>query len=471
MSNRRHRKSRLPAEPVEIRIESLSHEARGIARIDGKVVFVSGALSGERVIATYVRRRSKLDELKTDIVLERSPQRVKPQCKVVDQCGGCSLQHMNSLAQIEFKESVLFEQMQHAAKIDPQQIEILPCLQAKAYHYRRKARLAVRIVAKKGGALVGFREKYSSFITNMNSCEVLVPEVAALLQPLKELITGMKVSHSIPQIEVAVGELAGNQVTPHTESEGVESGRQVALVFRHLQPMGLEDLASLKSFAETHALQLYLQPGGVDSVAKIYPEDGIERLQYFLQDFGLEMRFHPMDFTQVNAEINRLIVSKALDLLGLTKDDIVLDLFCGLGNFTLALATQCHSVVGIEGSAEMVSRGEENAALNGLANISFFAANLSNSIKATSWANQRYDKILLDPPRSGAIEIIQEVADLGAQRIVYISCNPSTLARDTACLVDAGYQLKSAGVMDMFPHTNHVESMAVFDRPKSAKKL
>jgi len=233
----------------------------------------------------------------------------------------------------------------------------------------------------------------------------------------------------------------------------------------------LEDLASLKSFAETHALQLYLQPGGVDSVAKIYPEDGIERLQYFLQDFGLEMRFHPMDFTQINAEINRLIVSKALDLLGLTKDDIVLDLFCGLGNFTLALATQCRSVVGIEGSAEMVSRGEENAALNGLTNISFFAANLSNSIKATSWANQRYDKILLDPPRSGAIEIIQEVADLGAQRIVYISCNPSTLARDTACLVDAGYQLKSAGVMDMFPHTNHVESMAVFDRPKSAKKL
>ncbi len=471
MNNKRYRKSKLPSEPVEIQIESLSHEARGVARIDGKVAFVSGALSGERVIAAYVRRRSKLDELKTISVLDPSPQRVKPQCAVIDQCGGCSLQHMNSLAQIEFKESMLFEQMQHAAKIDPQKVEILPRLQAKAYHYRRKARLAVRIVAKKGGALVGFREKYSSFITNMNFCEVLVPEVASLLQPLKELITGLKASHSIPQIEVAVGELAINPVRSNAESAEVESNRQVALVFRHLEAMGMEDLASLRGFAETHAIQLYLQPGGVESVVKIYPEDGIDRLQYFLQDFGLQMRFHPMDFTQINAEINQLIVRKTLDLLDLTMDDLVLDLFCGLGNFTLAIATQCHSVIGIEGSEEMVSRGGENAVLNGLTNVSFIAANLCNSIKANSWAKQRYDKILLDPPRSGAIEIIQEVADLGARRIVYISCNPSTLARDTACLINAGYQLKSAGVMDMFPHTNHVESMAVFEKSKSAEHL
>ncbi len=434
----------------------MSHEGRGVAHIDGKVAFVDGALTSEQVSATYVRRRSQFDELKVNSVEVASPQRVEPRCKFAAQCGGCSLQHMNSDAQIEFKQSVLLEQLQHTAAIDPASIQILPYLQARKFHYRRKARLAVRMVTKKGGALVGFREKYSSFITEMDDCKVLVEEVAALIQPLREIITQLQGSRLIPQIEVAVGETmqADNLLN------------QVALVVRHLEPLSATDLEQLLTFAEQQQVELYLQPSGTDSVHKVYPADGKESLQYFLPDFDLTMRFHPMDFTQINAEINRLIINQALNLLELDDQDTVLDLFCGLGNFTLPIARNCESVTGVEGSEEMVERGKENAKLNKIANANFYTANLCDSIEDKNWAAIRFTKIILDPPRSGAIEIIPQVAKLGAQKIVYISCNPATLARDTACLISEGYRLKSAGVMDMFPHTTHVESMAEFEYSK-----
>lgn len=465
MSRRRHGRRKLPSEAVTLEINSLSHEGRGVAHIDGKVAFVDGALANERVSANYVRRRGRFDELKTTDVLESAKDRVEPPCEFAGLCGGCSLQHMQSDAQIAFKESVLIEQMQHAAGDALKDIEVLPRLLDVTEHYRRKARLAIRVVSKKGGALVGFREKYSSFIADMNDCKVLVKEVANLIQPLREMITGLQGSHSIPQIEVAVGEKRAPE-----NGNGESESLQVAFVFRHLDPLVEGDVTSLSDFAALHGIDLYLQPGGNDTVHKVYPADSNERLHYFLPEFNLQLNFHPMDFTQINAGINRKIVSQALSLLDVQEDDTVLDLFCGLGNFTLAAARQARHVVGVEGSEEMVRRGLENAVLNELSNVEFHAADLFKSIAGKEWATHGYSKIILDPPRSGTIEIIPEIVKLGARTIVYISCNPATLARDTAELIKAGYQLRSAGVMDMFPHTTHVESMAVFDAkslPKS----
>ncbi len=460
MSGRRQRRQKLSREPIELDITALSHEGRGIAHIDGKVAFVDGALANERVSACYVRSRGKFDELKVDTVLSASADRVEPPCEFAGLCGGCSLQHLQSNAQIELKQSLLLEQLQHAAHIEAKDIEVLDKLQDLSIHYRRKARLAVRMVNKKGGALVGFREKYSSFITDMDNCKVLVEEVAQLIQPLRHLITGLQGGHAIPQIEVAVGE---EKVQAATNDQEQGWKLKVALVIRHLQPLSEPDLNALLEFAEQQSVELYLQPSSMTSVHKIFPRDGIERLQYFLPEFDLTLNFHPTDFTQINAGINRKIVSRALKLLAVNKDDVVLDLFCGLGNFTLATATLCNSVVGVEGSEEMVKRGTENAELNGIDNAKFYAADLCQSIADKQWSKLKFSKILLDPPRSGAIEIIQQIAQIGASKIVYISCNPATLARDTAELIKAGYKLKSAGVMDMFPHTTHVESMAEFE--------
>jgi len=440
----------------------LSHEGRGIAHLDGKVAFVDGALPEEQVSASYVRRRGRFDELKSMEVMKASESRVTPPCTFAGLCGGCSLQHMDSDAQIEFKQSVLLEQMQHAVGKTLDGIEVLAKLQDTTQFYRRKARLAVRIVSKKGGALVGFREKYSSFITDMDDCKVLVNEVAMLIAPLRSLITGLQGGQNIPQIEVAVGEQApGVQGAADSNTGG--TALQVALVFRHLQPLSQPDINSLVEFSQKYAIHLYFQPSGNDSVHKVFPTDGIDRLQYYLPEFDLQLNFHPMDFTQINAGINRKIINRAISLLDLSEDDTVLDLFCGLGNFTLAAARRAKKVVGVEGSNEMVLRGSENASLNELGNVEFYAADLFKPIAEKSWAGHDYSKIILDPPRSGAIEIIPEIAKLGAKTIVYVSCNPATLARDTAELINAGYKLRASGVMDMFPHTTHVESMAVFD--------
>lgn len=460
MSGRRHRRPKLPTEAIELAITSLSHEGRGVSHVDGKVAFVDGALAGERVTATYVRRRSSLDELRIQTVLVPAADRVTPQCDFAGTCGGCSLQHMHSDAQITFKQHVLLEQLQHATGMAAEAIPLLPQIQASTYHYRRKARLAVRMVMKKGGALVGFREKYSSFITDMDNCQVLNKAVANLIEPLRVFISQLRGSHSIPQIELAVGERSDDYAAPDND--------HVALVFRHLEPLHEDDLTALTAFAQTHHVDVYLQPGGHDTVHKLYPSDDLMRLAYYLPDYQLRMAFHPLDFTQINGEINRLIIHRALSLLDLNADDTVLDLFCGLGNFTLPMATKCKRVVGVEGSEDMVIRGRENATSNAIDNAEFYAANLCESLQDKAWAQESFSKILLDPPRSGAIEVIPHIVKLGASKIVYISCNPATLARDTAALLAAGYRLQGAGVMDMFPHTTHVESMAVFVAGKAA---
>lgn len=453
MSKRRFRRKKLPQELVNLDVEALNHEGRGIARINGKVAFVDGALEGENVDAKYVRRRSSLDELSAVNIYQPSPHRVDPVCKFSGVCGGCSLQHMNTTQQIALKESVLIEKLRQELGENEITFKTLSRVTGDHWHYRRKARLAVRIVEKKGGALVGFREKYSSFITDMDDCKVIVAEVSQLITPLKRLITSLDMGAFIPQIEVAVGE------------ESVSSSeKKVALVIRHLREFTNSDLASLLQFGNDYAIELYLQPQGVNSVHKVFPADDFLRLEYFLPAFDLKFLFHPMDFTQVNAGLNRSIVSHAVDLLELDKHDTVLDLFCGLGNFTLPIATKALAVVGIEGSLEMVARGAENAEYNNIINTEFHSADLSKCFKHEKWAARAYDKILLDPPRSGAFEIIEAISAIGAKKIVYISCNPSTLARDTKVFLDNGYRLLSAGVMDMFPHTTHVESAAEFQR-------
>ncbi|GAB5498929.1 MAG: 23S rRNA (uracil(1939)-C(5))-methyltransferase RlmD [Pseudohongiellaceae bacterium] len=427
-------------------------------------MFVAGALAGEQVSARYVRRRSQFDELLTEQVELVAAERVEPPCEYAGICGGCSLQHLATDAQIEFKEQVLLEHLRSATALQPGQFELLPRLTGETRHYRRKARLAVRVVEKKGGALVGFREKYSTFITDMQNCQVLVSDVAALIAPLREMINSLNGRLQIPQIEVAVGELGA--VAGSVTDSSRDRGMQVALVFRHLQELDSQDLATLTTFAEQHGFHLYLQPGGNDTVHRVYPlpDESPARLSYSLPEQGIELLFHPMDFTQVNGPINRQIVTRVIELLQLDANDRVLDLFCGLGNFTLPVARRVGSVTGIEGSADMVARGAENARHNRLDNTDFAAADLSKPIADHDWAQRSYDKIILDPPRSGAQEIIADVAGLGARCIAYVSCNPITLARDAALLLEKGYQLKSAGVMDMFPHTNHVESMAIFER-------
>ena len=455
MSKRRFRRQKLPLEPIELEISSISHEGRGVAHREGKVAFVDGALKGERVSAQFVRKRSKFDEFKTLEVQNPSEQRVEPPCQFTHQCGGCSLQHWMPKEQIKFKQSVLLEQMTHATGLAETDFELLKPLLGPTLNYRRKARLGVRLVEKKGGVLVGFREKYSSFITEMDNCSILIPEVARLIAPLRELIGTLESKRSIPQIEVAAGDMPNIDVELNLN--------QVALVFRHLEELVEADITQLTEFAETHGIHLYLQPAGNDSVHKVYPDGDADRLQYSLPEFGLQLNFHPMDFTQINAGINRAIVSQALEKLDLKKEDTVLDLFCGLGNFTLAIATQAGEVVGVEGSEEMVRRGYENASANEINNVKFFAANLAESMANKEWGSIKFNKVLIDPPRSGAAEIIEEIAALKAEKIVYVSCNPSTLARDTASLLSSGYRLISAGVMDMFPHTTHVESMAEFE--------
>lgn len=452
MSHTRSKKHRLPTEPVELEIERLSHEGRGIARIDGKVAFVEGALPGERVRAGYTRRRSQYDELRSREVLSASARRVSPPCPYFGTCGGCVMQHMEPARQRELKQQVLFEQLEHSAGLSD--FEALPPLQDRTTAYRRKARLAVRHVRRKGGTLVGFRERHSSFITDMDQCSVLAREVSDLIRPLRSLIDGLDSYDAIPQIEVAVGE----------QGAGGDDPLQVALILRHLRALSEHDRQCLLEFAREHSLELYLQPGGPATVERFWPQEGEPRLYYHLPAFGLRMGFHPGDFTQVNAGINRRMIELALDLLEPEPGDRVLDLFCGLGNFSLPLATRCASVTGIEGGREMVERAEENAARNQLSNTQFHAADLSTDWWNHGWAGESYDKLLLDPPRSGAPEVVSRVGSLGVGKLVYISCNPTTLARDAAELLDQGFRLRRAGIMDMFPHTAHVESIAEFVR-------
>jgi 23S rRNA (uracil1939-C5)-methyltransferase len=445
--SRKHRKFRLPAGVYEIEIDSLSHDGRGVGRVEGKAVFLYGALPGERVRFEYLATHRHYDEGRTLEILQSSPLRVKPQCAHFDQCGGCSLQHLAPDAQISFKQNQMLEDCRRIGGVEPS--EILPPLQAEVWGYRHKARLGVRYVEKKGRVLIGFREKRSSFITDIERCEVLHPAIGGRIRLLEELVMSLSIRAAVPQIEVAAG--ASKQV----------------LVFRVLQPLSADDSAKLAGFGREQGLAIYAQPQGADSIHPLYDPWTNESLYYYLPSKGPEIRidFKPQDFTQVHPSINRLIVGQALRELAVEPQERVLDLFCGLGNFTIPLARQAAYAVGIEGTAEMVTRARENAQRNETVNIEFHVADLFQRVPDASWLRQPVDKVLLDPPRAGAREILPIVARLNPGRIVYISCNPSTLARDAGILVhDCGYRFVRAGVMDMFPHTSHVESMAVFER-------
>ncbi|GHD40068.1 23S rRNA m(5)U-1939 methyltransferase [Marinobacter persicus] len=444
----KRRRKALPKEPVRCEVETLSHDGRGIARAEGKTQFVDGALPGETVMAKMVGTRSRFDELRTLEVLEAAPDRQQPPCEFADLCGGCSLQHMSPDAQIRFKENTLREHFAHFGGIEPE-LWVEPMRSPDSLGYRRKARLGVRYVKARESVLVGFREKRNSFLTDIDQCIVLDPRIGERIIPLRELLHDLAAFNRIPQVEVACGDEAA------------------AMVFRNMDDLVPEDREKLIRFGQAHDLHIYLQPKGPDTVHRIWPESSghdAERLSYRMDEFDLTMQFHPMDFTQVNAGINRDMVHRAVEWLDVQPGERVLDLFCGLGNFTLPLARKGGQVVGVEGDGAMVVRGRENARLNNLDNVEFFGADLHGDFTGQSWAKEGFDKILIDPPRSGAEDICKYLTAFGASRIVYVSCNPATLARDAGVMARNGYRLVRAGVMDMFPHTTHVESIALFER-------
>ena len=424
-------------------IESLNYDGRGVARVNGKVTFIDGALPGEDVRFRYYNKRPAFDTGVVRDILRPSAERVAPPCPHFGVCGGCSLQHLQPAAQVRALQQVLAETLEHVGAVQPQRW--LSPIVGSATGYRRRARLGVRFVPKKGGVLIGFREKRRSFITALNHCLTLDPRVAELLPALQQLVTDLSVRDRLPQIEVAAGDQA------------------VALVFRHLRPFTPEDLLQLRAFAIRFAVQVHLQPAGPESIAPLWPQPA-DPLTYELPDDGVTLAFRPTDFVQVNAAVNRQLVQRALALLDLSPADRVLDLFCGLGNFTLAAARRAVWVHGIEADAGLIERAQANAAANRLDNVVFTAADLFQAQPA--WAPGSFNKLLLDPPRAGAIEALKALAVPLPERIVYVSCNPATLARDSAYLVNAlGYRFDAAGVADMFPHTSHVESLALFVRP------
>ncbi|OYQ87398.1 23S rRNA (uracil(1939)-C(5))-methyltransferase [Wohlfahrtiimonas chitiniclastica] len=442
MAKRRHRQ-KFSQEPFEVAITDITHDGRGVAHVEGKVVFVNGALPDEVVMAQYVKSRKDYDEAKTIEVLKASPDRVAPICDVFGTCGGCSLQHLDPEKQIYFKAKQLASNLKKQAKLDFDVAEQMPPLRSPSEHYRYKARLGVKYVAKKEKVLVGFREKFAPFIVDMDSCPVLEDKVANLLPALSTLIGDLTLLDKIPQIEVAIG------------------SEQVALSFRVLETPTEEDEAKLKAFGIEHNILIYLQPKNEASTYLLSDvEDCDDLLNYQLLD-RLTMAFKPYHFTQVNPMINQQMVKQALDLLKLQKDETVLDLFCGLGNFTLPLALEAGKVIGVEGDQSLTEWAAKNAARNGLENVDFYCTDLTQNQDDADWMQLKYDAILVDPPRSGALEMMPYLGKLAPKRILYVSCHPATLARDLAELVQYGYEVTDAGVMDMFPHTAHVESMAL----------
>lgn len=441
---RRRRRAKLPREPVRAHIESVSHEGKGVCHVGDLTVFVDGALEGEEITFLYTAKRKNIAEGKVQEVLQPAPYRVEPGCPHFSVCGGCSLQHLAEDQQILLKQGILLENLRRIGNAQPE--TVLPPLSGPHWGYRRKARLGVRFVVKKDKMLVGFREKHSNFLAEMESCKVLHPAVGLHLTELAQVIRGLSIYNQIPQIEVAFGDQQG------------------AFIVRHLQPMTDLDMSQLIACADKMKLHLYLQPGGPESIHRIWPADvDFQPLSYSLPEYQIKNEFKPTDFTQVNGEINCKMIALVLDLMQPGVNDKVLDLFCGLGNFTLPLATKAAHVTGIEGSGELVQRARENALKNGIENVDYHAADLFKDISAAPWAQQQYDCILLDPARSGAREIVEYLPKFAAHTVVYVSCNPSTLARDTEIMVHRnGYKLRTAGVMDMFPHTAHVESIAVF---------
>ncbi|MBE7418216.1 MAG: 23S rRNA (uracil(1939)-C(5))-methyltransferase RlmD [Ideonella sp.] len=449
-----------------LQVESLDLEGQGVAhRADGKVVFIEGALPGEQVQVNVLRKKNQWEQGTLTALRRESSQRVRPGCPHfglhAGACGGCKMQHLQPAAQIAAKQRVLEDNLLHLAKVVPQ--HILRPLQGPAWGYRHRARLSVRHVAKKGTVLVGFHERKSRYVADMTACPVLPPAIGALLPALRALVGAMRARDRLPQIEVAVGDDVR------------------ALVLRHLEPLGPDDRAQLRAFGAAHGVQWWLQPGGPDTAAPL--DAGGAELNYRLPAFDLTLPFKPTEFTQVNMGINRVLVTQALRLLDAGPGERVIDWFCGLGNFTLAIARSAREVLGIEGSAALVQRARDNAARNGLtARTRFEASNLFelDATALAAWGSA--DRWLIDPPREGAFALVKALAERHAasacapaaasgaawsppRRIVYVSCNPATLARDAGLLVhQAGYACVAAGVVDMFPHTAHVESLAVFDR-------
>jgi 23S rRNA (uracil1939-C5)-methyltransferase len=431
--------------PFTIQIDRLAHDGRGVGMVNGKTTFVTGALPTETVTAEYVKKRSRLNEARVIQVDQPARDRVEPECPHFLLCGGCQLQHLPANKQIQLKQEILLEQLTHIGQVQAQQI--LPPLAASPWHYRHKARLGVRYVPTKQKVLVGFREKFHSrFIADLHECHILVDRAGVGIADLQTLVMQLNIREHIPQIELAAGD------------------DECALIIRHLQPIPDEDRQRLIEYARQYRLIIYLQPGGLDSITQLWPEQD-SCLHYTLPDHALRFAFHPGDFTQVNPAMNRLMVNRAIELLALDNTDKVLDLFCGLGNFSLAIARQCQQVTGVEGCQRMVERANANARLNQIDNVDFHAADLTQPFERTTWWPGQYNKLLLDPPRSGALEIIQQLAQHPFERIVYVSCNPATLARDLNELVHRQhYRLVATGVMDMFPHTAHVEAIALLTR-------
>ena len=445
-----------------LEVESLDLEAQGVAHRTegegaGRVVFIEGALPGERVQVSVARKKNQWEQGQMSALSRESAQRVRPGCPHfglhAGACGGCKMQHLHPAAQVAVKQRVLEDNLWHLAKVKP--ARLLRPIEGPAWGYRGRARLSVRFVAKKGTVLVGFHERKSRYVADMAVCPVLPAPISALLVPLRELIGAMDQRDRLPQVELA----AGDHVT--------------ALVLRHLEPLSAGDAQRLREFGQAHGVQWWLQPKGPETVHRL--DEGGPPLAYGLPEFGVTMPFKPTDFTQVNAAINRVLVDRAVRLLGPQAGDRVVDWFCGLGNFTLPLATRARQVLGIEGSETLVQRARDNAALNGLAaNTRFEARNLFELTPDDLRVIGSAQRWLVDPPREGAFALAKAVAELQGdaaagwtppQRIVYVSCNPATLARDAGLLVhQGGYRCSLAGVVNMFPHTSHVESMAVFDR-------
>jgi len=444
--SKRRRFQKSTQELREAFVESLSHDGRGVARVNEKATFICGALPGERVKYRTTSTRRSFDVGEVVEVLTASPDRVVPKCQHFGICGGCSLQHLQESKQIEEKQRILLDNLSRIGKVEPS--EIWEPLRGDCWGYRRKARIGVKFVIKKGRLLVGFREQLKPYIADLQSCEVLVPAVGQRLQALAAVIASLSIFDAIAQVEVA----AGDQIT--------------ALVFRHLKPCSDADIELLRSFGNDHNFAIYLQPAGPASIHCISEPVPLLTYQFSDGQVGADpivFEFEPTDFIQVNADLNQKMIRRALELLDVQPQERLLDLFCGLGNFSLPLARRAAHLVGVEGEVALIHKARANAARNQIQNVEFHVADLSQELTNAAWAKGEYDKVLIDPARPGALEILPLLKKMRPKKLLYISCNPSTLARDAGVLVnEMGFRLAGAGVMDMFPHTAHVESMALF---------
>jgi 23S rRNA (uracil1939-C5)-methyltransferase len=428
-----------------VTVESLDQEGRGIAHADGKVIFIEGALTGEEVSYASYRKKPAFELAQMTTLHRAASIRVEPKCVHYGVCGGCSMQHLDARVQVAVKQRILEDSLARIGKVKPE--NIMPAIYGQSWGYRERARISAKYVIKKKKMLVGFHERRSSYVADMQSCEILAPKIAGLIKPLADLFEGLTIRDQLPQVEVAVGE--------HVD----------VLVLRIMAPLSVDDEAALRVFADLHKVQFWLQTKGPETVKPFYPLDA-PALSYSLPEFAITMPFAPGEFTQVNSELNRVMISRAIRRLAPKAGERIADFFCGLGNFTLPISRSGAVVLGIEGSDALVKRAAQNAAFNGLsANTKFQAMNLFEMTEELLLSMGKYDKWLIDPPRDGAMELVKSITPaIAPERIVYVSCNPATLARDAAELVQRGYVLKSAGVMNMFPQTSHVESIAVFER-------